>query len=179
MTLRVDSPTTPNNDGPLVKSIVATPAFFVADVRGVSAADAGSSGASETDLKTLTIAAKAFASMQGVQFVMTGICANNAAAKTIRAYFGTDKCLDVALPTSKPVIFTLTMTVYRLTAATQRVFCDLRVLDTTTPTAPVASAYQTHTDTTQDETAAIIAKATGQATTTNDMVAKTTLLQSF
>lgn len=179
MAPRVDILSVANNDGPLTRSVDGTPDYNLLDAPSVSGADVGNVGAGDDTLKSYALAANALAIKQGLRFRATGTFANNANAKTIRAWFGTGKVLEVVLPTSKPGIFTLELLVIRLTAATQRCFAELRALDVTDPAGPVTALFQGHLDTTEDETAAITVKATAEAVANNDVVAKTLLVESF
>lgn len=183
MPLKVDVPTTPDGDGPLKKAIDGSGDYSLA-LNGEAMlanlpADVGNVLTGEDTLKTYTLAAGALALLNGVRVKLHGTSTNGAHTKTLRLYYGGTKILEVVLPSGKPYTWIVEATILRVREDVQRCIAEIRALDQTDPSGPVAGIFQTFTDATETEASAAIIKATGEATATNEIVAGSMLVETF
>ena len=137
----------------------------VAALANVNNAAVGNTDAGEDNLITYALPANALsANAKGVRIRAWGTGANNANAKTLKLYFGTQVILTTSLTINQVDTWKIEATVWRTGAAGQDWETHL-IQSGTTTLVDVENGTAT-----QDETAAITIKCTGEATTTNDIV---------
>jgi len=125
----------------------------------------GNVGAGEDDLCTVTLPASMMINASsGIRITAWGTGANNANAKTLKLYFGTQIILTTALTINQVDTWRATATVWRTGASAQD-------WESMLVQAGTASLVDVENGTaTQTETATISIKCTGDATTNNDIV---------
>lgn len=127
----------------------------------------GNVGTGEDDLMTYSVPANTLnTNGHAITFKATGTIANNANAKQVKVYFGSDQIFATgALPTSVASEFVITGEIIRTGAATQKASVEIRyeggsysgpACDLTSPTRTLSSAN--------------ILKLTGEAVSNNDIV---------
>ena len=125
----------------------------------------GNVDAGEDDLITYSLPANSLsANGKGVRIRAWGTAANNANAKTLKVYFGTQVILTTSLTINQVDTWKVEATVWRTGASTQDWETHLIQAGTTT-LVDVENGTATQTD-----TAAITIKCTGEAVATNDIV---------
>jgi hypothetical protein len=136
-------------------------------VANVNTTAVGNVGAGEDDLITYSLPANALsANAKGVRIRAWGTGANNANAKTLKLYFGTQVILTTALTASQVDTWEAEATVWRTGASTQDWQTRLNQAGTTS-IIDIENGTATQTD-----TAAITIKCTGTGTSNNDVVAE-------
>ena len=119
----------------------------------------------EDDLITYSLPTNALTSNQkGIRITAWGTAANNANAKTLKVYFGTQIILTTSLTVSQVDTWRVAGTVWRTSLNNQDWECSLIQAGT-------ASLIDVENGTAiQTETSAIIIKCTGEATATDDII---------
>ena len=136
-------------------------------VANVNVTAVGNVGAGEDDLITFSLPADVLsANGKAVHITVWGSTANNAAAKTLKVYFGTQIVLTNALTASIAGLWRVEAIVVRTGAATQDWHSQLVTLGV----AAVALNDVEIGTATQDETTALTIKCTGEATSNNDIL---------
>ena len=134
-------------------------------VANVNTTAVGNVGVGEDDLITYSLPANALsANGKGIRIRAWGTAANNANAKTVKLYFGTQVILTTALTVSQTDTWKIDATVWRTGASTQDWESSLIEAGTVSLT-DIENGTATQTD-----TAAITIKCTGTATSDNDIV---------
>ena len=132
---------------------------------GTVSVDVGNVDAGEDNLQSYSLPANSItADGSGVKITAWGDYTNNANAKTIRLYFGSQEILALALTANQNGFWRIEATVTRTGASAQQYSSQIMQTGATAQF-DVESGTATQTD-----TAAITIKCTGEATTTNDIV---------
>lgn len=137
----------------------------------VSTTAVGNVGAGTDDLQSYTMPASVL-SVDGrcLRITAWGTTANNVNAKTVTLDLGSQVIMTQALTTSIAGTWRITALITRTGSSTQDVFAELLQLTTIVH-------KQTVTAGTQTDTATIVIKCTGAATTDNDLVQEGLLVE--
>ena len=100
----------------------------------------------------------------GLRVTYSGVTANNANAKTLKAYLGTTALLTTSLTANQASVWKAVIEIIRTGAATQDVTATLLQGGST------SIVDVEHSEPTEDLTAALAVKATGEATSTDDII---------
>lgn len=129
----------------------------------------GNVGAGEDDLQSVSLPALSLKeSGDYVRIRAWGIAANNANAKTLKAYFGTQVVLNLALTASIAGKWFVDVIVSRTGKDTQDWVMEIR--ESTAAALAALKQAQDNGTATQDEDAAITVKLTGTGVATDDIV---------
>lgn len=177
-----------NDDGTTLKMAVAsdgtplrvigtdTTLYPVGATLSVSSTAVGNLGAGEDDLQSFTLPANSLITTnRGIRVHACGSAANNANAKTLKFYFGS-QVFTTALPTSIAIAWCMDVDVIRTGASAQRTVAEARIVNTGTNALTDALQLNTIAAT---ETSTIVIKATGTATTDNDIIQNTMVVEAF
>ena len=128
----------------------------------------GNVGAGEDDLMTYSLPASSFtnAGSRNVRIKAWGTTANNANAKTLKIYFGTQLMATLALTVAQAGRWVAEAVIGRTGSSTQDFFAEAREVVVATGAYLATTAVGTGA---QDDTAAITIKCTGEATADNDI----------
>jgi hypothetical protein len=141
----------------------------------VQTTQVGNVGVGEDDLMSYSLPASSLVvTGRGVRWNASGALANNANAKTIKLYFGATM-LTAACATSIAANWFATVHVYRTGSSAQRYVVRLEVIDTGTNA--VSNIFTAQGTLTQTESGAITIKATGEATSNDDIVQNTSIIE--
>jgi hypothetical protein len=133
----------------------------------------GNVGTGEDDLISYTLPANSLVGTgRGIRVSASGIAANNANAKTLKFYFGS-LVLTHNLPTSEALRWRFSLEVFRTGTSAQLYTSQLIHNGSSTP---IDVQQGTLTET---ETATILIKGTGEATTNDDIVMKHLLIEAL
>lgn len=137
----------------------------VAGIPLVNNTAVGNVGGGEDDLCSVTLPASVMINASsGIRITAWGTGANNAAAKTLKLYFGSQIILTTSLTANQVDTWRATATVWRTSASNQDWESQLLQAGT-------ASLIDVENGTaTQTETNTIVVKCTGEATNNNDIV---------
>lgn len=130
----------------------------------VVSANVGNVGSGEDNLQTVAIAAGRLKAGNVVRIVAWGVTANNAAAKTVKLYFGSLAILTKALTTNQAGTWRIVADVTITATDTQEYSAQLLQGGTTTLIEVTNGGH------TQDDGAEITVKCTGTASADNDIV---------
>jgi hypothetical protein len=129
---------------------------------------AGNVGAGEDDLQTYTLPANTLAvNNRGIKWKAAGAFANNANSKTLRFKFGSATLLSVTLPTSVDGRWEFEGMILRSGSSTQRAVARCVYFNTGTP-GDTKVVFDTSAPT-QTDSNTIVIKATGDATSNDDI----------
>jgi hypothetical protein len=129
-----------------------------------SGVQVNSIGAAETNLFSQSIAANTMTENgDRLRFDCAGLAANNANAKTVRVYFGATLIGTFVLPVNQASSWDLDIKIFRRGLNAQR--CRVRF----TQGGTIERSTVVITDAAETETATILFRVTGQATTNNDV----------
>jgi hypothetical protein len=133
----------------------------------------GNVGVGEDDLITYSLPANALSQNgAGVRITAWGTIANNANAKTLKVYFGTQIILTFSMPANVTERWRVVAEVFRTDASTQDYVAQLVGSATSILDAEQGTATQT-------DTAAISIKCTGEATANSDVVQEGQLVEAL
>lgn len=134
-------------------------------------------GAGEDTLMTDNMAASTLInSGQFIEWEVSGINANNANTKTVKVYFGSALLLTIALPVSTAGgWWEAKVTVWRTGASTQKWTCQAKRI----ATGGGSIGANTAGTSTEDETAIIVFKTTGEAVADADITQQKSVAKSF
>ncbi len=142
----------------------------------VSVTAVGNVDAGEDNLITYALPADALsANGQVVKIKAWGTAANNANAKTLKLYFGSQAILTWAITASKVIVWKVEAYVVRTGVDTQD--CYAVILETSIGSPNAQLTDQELTAGTQDDGAAITIKCTGEGVATNDIVQEGLLVE--
>lgn len=142
----------------------------------VNTTPVGNVGAGEDDLMTYSVPADSLnVAKRGLRITVWGTTANNANAKTLKLYFGSAVILTNSLTASIAGVWRMVAEVISKGTDSQEAIAQL----VTTGTAGVALNDVEVSTPTQDDGAAITIKCTGDATTTDDIIQRGLLIESF
>lgn len=140
----------------------------------VSTGSPGNVGSGEDDLASLTVPAGAmYKSGTGFRVTAWGTFANNANAKTLKAYLGASAVLTTSLATSVAGVWHCQIDVLYNISNSQKIMATL----STTGTAGAAVIDTEHLTGSLTDTADIIAKFTGQGVADNDIVQRGMIIE--
>ena len=140
-------------------------------VANINSTAVGNVGVGEDDLITYTLPVSSLnANGKTIRIRAWGTAANNANAKTVKVYFGTAVILTTALTVSVADSWWVEALVTRTGASTQDAVARLEETGANAMDMEVSTATQT-------DTAAIVIKLTGTATTDNDIVQEGLLVE--
>lgn len=150
-------------------------AFSGSGAMNVQSTPVGNVGTGEDDLHTFPVPASSLVvTNRRIRWEGEGTIANNANAKTLKVYFGA-QMISCALPTNIAGHWYGKAKITRTGSSAQRYSVEVRVINTGTNAE--AAAFSAQGTLTQTETAAITIKATGEATSNNDIVQNTSTVR--
>lgn len=134
----------------------------------------GNVGAGEDTLMTYTLPANSLVSTgRGVRYKAIGAIANNINAKTLKFYFGS-QMISVTVPISIAADWIADALIIRTGASAQRYSIDVKVVNSATNAMLGFVSQGTLTET---ESGTIVIKATGEATSNNDITQNISLIE--
>lgn len=135
-------------------------------------------GTGEDDLITYALPANALLNAgsvgKGVRITAWGTSANNANAKTVKVYFGTQLMATLALTASQAGVWKAEATVFKTGSSTQDYFAEIREVVTGTSAFKAGSGAGSAS---QTDTGAITIKCTGEATDNSDITQEGLLVE--
>ena len=138
----------------------------------VDCVEVGNIGVGEDNLITYAMPADSlYINDKAILYKGWGITANNANAKTLKVYFGSQLLAQLALTVSIAGRWAFEALIVRTGVATQVAYCEIREYDSAGGSQNPLGFMDTSTPT-EDETGAITVKATGTATANDDIVQK-------
>lgn len=157
-----------DSDGQFYEAMGSTSnAASIGGTVNVCSGTVGNVGTGEDTLCSYTLPASSItATGRGIKYESWGTIANNGNAKTLKIYFGVSM-ITVTMPTSIEANWVSTARVVRTGTSAQKYAVEVRVIDSGTNA--VSGVFIAQGTLTQTETSTIAIKATGEATSNNDI----------